>query len=148
MDRKPFEVVAECEMPVFPTAADVTRVSERIETARRGRADIVRATVNPPAIYRERRYVLQAKFITWAEDVSRAVQTTQELLAEAGLPCRTVLPSSRSLTTADVPPPSAAARSRRPSPRGRATTVRRTSKTRAGKSRPRAAKGAARRKTR
>lgn len=148
MDRKPFEIVAECEMPVFPTAADITRASERIETARRGRSDVVRVTVNPPAIYRERRYVLQAKLITWAEDVSRAVQSAQKLLAEAGLSCRTVLPSSRSLIAAEVPPPSEPARSRRLIPRGGATAARRASRTRAGKSRPRAAKGAARRKTR
>ena len=148
MDRKPFEIVAECEMPGFPTAADITRVSEHIEAARRVRSDVVRATVNPLAIYRERRYVLQAKLITWAEDVSRAVQIVQELLADAGLPRRTVLPSSRSLNEAEISPPSEPARSGRLTARGGTAAARRAPGTRPGKSHPRAAKGATRRKTR
>jgi len=148
MDRKPFEIVAECEMPRFPTTADVARVSEQIAAARRARPDVVQAAVNPPAIYREGRYVLQAKLITWAEDVSRAVQVAQGLLADAGLPCRAVLPSSRSLVDSEVPRPSEPARSARPVASGGSTAGKRAPKTRAAKAPARRAKGAARRRTR
>ncbi|MDQ7850622.1 MAG: hypothetical protein QN152_09385 [Armatimonadota bacterium] len=82
------------------------RVGEQIEQARRARSHVMRAVVNPPAVYKEKRYVLQAKLVVWAEDVSRALQAARELLAEAGLPCRTIHPSARALTTAEVPPPS------------------------------------------
>jgi hypothetical protein len=148
MDRRPFEIVAECEMLGFPTAADIARVSERIEAARRARPDIVRAAVNPPAIYRERRYFLQAKLIAWADDVSGAVQIAQGLLADAGLPYRTALPSSRSLVETEITPPSKPVRSRKPTARSGAAPAKRAPRPRRGKSHPRATKGAAKRRTR
>jgi hypothetical protein len=148
MDRKPFEIVAECEMPRFPTAADVTRVSEQIAAARRARPDIVQAAVTPPAIYRAGRYVLQARLITWAEDVSRAVQAAQGLLADAGLPCRAALPSSRSLVELEIARPSEPPRSARPVEGRGSAAGKRVPKTRAAKAPARGAKGAARRRAR
>uniref|UniRef100_A0A7C3APP3 Uncharacterized protein n=1 Tax=Thermorudis sp. TaxID=1969470 RepID=A0A7C3APP3_9BACT len=105
MGSKPFEIVAECELPGLPAGADITRISEKIEQARRARPDVARAVVNPPAVYKEKRYVLQTRLVVWAEDASRALQAAQELLADAGLVCRTILPSARALTAAEVPPP-------------------------------------------
>ncbi len=105
MDRKPFEIVAECQMAGFPTGADIGRIREQIETARRSRPEVVRAAVNPPAIYRDKWYVLPARFVVWAEDGTQAIQTVAGLLQDAGVPCRTVLPSGRGLTEAEVPPP-------------------------------------------
>lgn len=105
MGRKSFEIIAECEMGAFPTSADIVRVGEQIEMARHTRPEVVRATVNPPAIYREKRYTLQTRFVVWATDGAGATQAVEGLLKKAGVPCRIVLPSGRALTEAEVPPP-------------------------------------------
>lgn len=152
MDRKPFEIVAECELPAFPTGADITRVSEQIEAARRSRPNVVQAAVNPPAIYKQKRYVLQTRLVVWAEDTTRALQAAQDLLAETAFPCRTALPSSRALVEADVPPPAEPVVSRqptaakRPPKPGRPTAARR--RPAPGRApRKRVSKGASRRGT-
>lgn len=142
MGRKPVEIIAGCELPAFPTAADITHVQNRIEAARRSRSDVVSATVVPPAIYRDKRYVLETKLVVWAGNASRAVEMAKELLAHAGLSCRTVLPSGRALIAAEVPPPSEPEVS---GPRAAGGHGQRTGR---GTPRSRAAKGAARRKTR
>jgi hypothetical protein len=147
MARKPFEIAAECTMPGFPTGADVTRVSEQIETARRARPDVVRATVNPPAIYRDRSYVLQTKFIVWADDASRALQAAKDLLADTGLPCRAVLPSSRALLEGEAAPPPVPAPPGRSKAAGRRRTAKRGSRTSTVKARPRTVKRKARGRT-
>jgi len=105
MAQKPFEIMAECAMVGFPTGADIGRIRGLIETARRSRPAIVRAAVNPPAIYRDKQYVLPTRFVVWAKDGARAIQAVDGLLQDAGVPRRTVLPSGRALTEADVPPP-------------------------------------------
>lgn len=105
MERRPFEIVAECEMAGFPSGADVERVRERIQEAQRSWPAIVRTAVNPPAVFKDRRYVLQARFVVWAEDSSAATQAVEGLLGGAGVQCRTVLPSARALTEAETPPP-------------------------------------------
>lgn len=92
-------------MPAFPTGADIARVMDQIESARRSRPEVVRTTVNPLAIYRERRYVLPTRLVVWAEDAAGALRAAAEVLANAGLPCRTILPSSRALGDAEVPSP-------------------------------------------
>jgi hypothetical protein len=148
MDGKPFEILAECEMPAFPTGADIARVMDQIESARRSRPEVVRTTVNPPAIYRERRYVLPTRLVVWAEDAAGALRAAAEVLANAGLLCRTILPSSRAVGDAEAPPPP------EPVPPGRLTARRRAPATGrpTGKRRRRprtpAPKGAARRRTR
>jgi len=149
MDGKPFEILAECEMPAFPTGADIARVMDQIESARRSRPEVVRTTVNPPAIYRERRYVLPTRLVVWAEDAAGALRAAAEVLANAGLLCRTILPSSRAVGDAEAPPPP------EPVPPGRLTARRRapaTGRPNTGKRRRRprtpAPKGVARRRTR
>jgi hypothetical protein len=108
--RKPFEIVAECEMTGFPMAADIERIGARIEKARRARPDVVRAAVSSPAIYRDRLYVLDTRFLVWAEDGAGASRAVGELLKAAGVPCRTVVPSGRALAEAEVSPPAKAAK--------------------------------------
>lgn len=105
MDRKPFEIVAECETAGFPTGTDIERVNEQVGQARRSRPEVVQATVSPPAIFREKRYVLQARFVVWAADGVSATQVVEGLLEDAGVACRTVLPTGRALTGLAVPPP-------------------------------------------
>ncbi len=105
MERKPFEIVAECEMAGFPSGADIERVRERIDGARRSRPAIVRAAVNPPVVVRDGRYVLQARFVVWAEDGRAATRAVEGLLSGAGVQCRTALPSGRALTDVPAPPP-------------------------------------------
>jgi hypothetical protein len=107
--RKPFEIVAECEMTGFPAAADIERVGAQIEKARRSRPDVVRAAVSSPAVYRDRQYVLDTRFVVWADDGAGAARAVGELLKAAGVPCRTVVPSGRALTEADVSTPAKAA---------------------------------------
>jgi len=84
MDGKPFEILAECEMPAFPTGADIARVMDQIESARRSRPEVVRTTVNPPAIYRERRYVLPTRLVVWAEDAAGALRGQRRVVAQDG----------------------------------------------------------------
>jgi hypothetical protein len=107
MDRKPFEIIAECDIAAFPTTAEISRLGEQIETARRAWAEIVRATVKPPATYREKHYRLPTGFVVWAEDGAGAMQAVESLLKQAGVLCRIVLPSGRTLVEAEVPLPTA-----------------------------------------
>ncbi len=137
MDRRPFEIVADCTMAGLPTGADIGRIREQIETARRSRPEVVRAAVNPPAIYRGTQYVLQTRFVVWAEDNALAIHAVEGLMQDAGVPCRSVLPSGRALSEADVPPlpqagkPGRTASTRRtpgPKPRPQTSKIRRTPK--------------------
>lgn len=102
--RRPYEIMADCELSGFPTTADVARIGEALERARRAHAEVVRATVVPPAAFRDGRYVLQARFHVWAEDVSAATRAVERVVAEAGLSSRAVLPTGRALSEADLPP--------------------------------------------
>jgi|GEM_PF-3819168 len=139
MTRRPFEIIAECEMRGFPAGTDIARLAERLEQARRTTPDIVRATVNPPAVYRKNSYILEARLVVWADDASRAVETAKGLVASSGVPCRSVLPSARVLTPTEVPLPSGAGGTRRVSAGDRAPATKRASRTRRGRPRPRAA---------
>jgi hypothetical protein len=104
VERKPFEIVAECGMVGFPVASDIERISAEIEKARRGIPGIVRAAVVPPAIYREKQYVLQARFLVWANDGADASRAVEGLLDAAAIPCQAVAPTGRALGPRDVPP--------------------------------------------
>jgi len=104
MTRKPFEIVAECVMAGLPTGADIGRIREQIETARRSKPEVVRAAVNPPAIHRDTQYVLQTRFVVWAEENARAVQVVEALMKDAGVSYQSVFPSGRALAEAEVPP--------------------------------------------
>lgn len=105
MARRPIEIVAECEMTGFPGAADIERLTARIEQFRRSRPEVVRAAVSSPAVYRDRHYALDTRFLVWAEDGAGAVGVVEDLLKAAGIPCRTVVPSGRAITEAEAPPP-------------------------------------------
>ena len=117
MTRKPFEIVAECLMAGLPTGADIGRIREQIETARRSKPEVVRAAVNPPAIHRDIQYVLQTRFVVWAEDNARAVQVVEGLMLDAGVSYQSVLPSGRAMAEADVPPPPKTGKTKRTAPR-------------------------------
>ena len=117
MTRKPFEIVAECVMAGLPTGADIGRIREQIETARRSKPEVVRAAVNPPAIHRDIQYVLQTRFVVWAEDNARAVQVVEGLMLDAGVSYLSVLPSGRAMAEADVPPPPKTGKTKRTAPR-------------------------------
>jgi hypothetical protein len=117
--RKPFEIVAECEMAGFPSGVDIERLTARLDQARSGQPDVVRATVTPPAVYRDGRYVLDARFLVWAEDANGATNAVEEVLRTAEVTCRFVTPSGRAVAESEVPRPraakAAAAKSARPS---------------------------------
>ena len=117
MTRKPFEIIAECVMAGLPTGADIGRIREQIETARRSKPEVVRAAVNPPAIHRDIQYVLQTRFVVWAEDNARAVQVVEGLMLDAGVSYQSVLPSGRAMAEADVPPPPKTGKTKRTAPR-------------------------------
>jgi hypothetical protein len=86
-----------------------------LDQARGAKPEVVRAMIAPPAIYRDGRYVLDARFLVWADDPSGATGLVEEVLAGAGVACRLVVPSGRSLSDAEVPRPRAA----RPAPAGK-----------------------------
>jgi hypothetical protein len=102
--RRPYEIMADCELAGFPTSGDVGRVGESLERARRAHTQVVRATVVPPAAFRDGRYILQTRFLVWAEDASAATRAVERVLAEAGLSSRVVLPTGRALSETDLPP--------------------------------------------
>jgi hypothetical protein len=105
VDRRPFEIVVGCEMAGFPTGMDIERVNERITNARRSRPNVVQGAASPPAIYRDSRYILEARFIVWAENAEGAARSVEDLLRDAGVECRMVVPSGRALTGLAVSPP-------------------------------------------
>jgi len=105
--QKPFEVIAECVMESLPASADVVNLSERIEAERRKHPGIVRATVQTPAIFRDRKYVLETRCLVWADDGASAERMVQTLVAACGVACRGVYQSGRALAEADVPRPAA-----------------------------------------
>ena len=104
MDRRPFEIIAECELAGFPTSEDVDRITGLIAAARKSQPEIVRAAVTPPAVFRGRHYVLESRLIVWAEDSAGALKVAKALMKEAGVRCRAVLPSGRAMAQAEVPP--------------------------------------------
>jgi hypothetical protein len=121
VERRPFEIIAECAMDGFPTTADIDRISGAVEGARRSLPDVVRAAVSPPAVFRDGRYVLESRFIVWADSGASATQTVRGLLETAGVATRSILPSGRALSASDVPAPSRRAKS---AAAGRRTTLR------------------------
>src|SRR2546425_13275435 len=134
MTRKPFEIVAECVMAGLPTGADIGRIREQIETARRSKLEVVRAAVNPPAIHRDTHYVIQTRFVVWAEDNARAVQVVEAVMKDAGVSYQSVFPSGRALAEADVPAPPKTTKPRRaastrPTPSKRRPRTKKTRRT-------------------
>ena len=129
MSEKAFEVVAECAMAGFPTGADVSRLMERIERARRRNAAIARASVQSPAVYKDRAYTLITRFLVWAGDGPQAMDAVGSLLQGSAIHCRGMHLSGRALVDADLrssaaDAPAAGARAarsnRRPAARKRA----------------------------
>jgi hypothetical protein len=109
-------------MAGFPSGVEIERVGQVIDQARSAKPEVVRATIAPPAIYRDGRYVLDARFIVWADDPAGATGLVEDLLAGAGIACRLVVPSGRSLGDTEVPRPRAA---RSGKARAKAKTARR-----------------------
>ena len=107
MARRPYEVVAECELAGLPADGETARLRDQIETARRHHPSVVRATLHPPAICRHGRYLLQARFAVWADDTAAATSAVDELLRRAGIRAQ-AYPSGRALSEMDVPPEPAA----------------------------------------
>lgn len=103
--ERPFEIVAECVMSGLPDSADIARFGARLEQLHRQEPAVVRATIHPPARFRDRGYVLEARFLVWGEDGDAATGTIERLLQQAEIPCRGVHLSGRAITEADVPPP-------------------------------------------
>lgn len=117
MNQKPFEVAGECAMPGLPSGGDIERVGERLEQARRRSPQVVRMAVQGPAAFKDRAYVLEGRFVVWADDGERAVTAIGSLLDGAKIPYRSLHLSGRALTDADAPrPKGAAARGAPPSP--------------------------------
>lgn len=127
MGLKPFEVTAECAMAGLPTGTDIARVSEKLEKARRRASGIVRATVQAPAVFRDRTYVLDSRFVVWADDGDGAVKAVGNLLQGASITHRNMHLSGRALAEADVPRPGGAARAPREAVPARARSSSRSS---------------------
>jgi hypothetical protein len=109
VDRRPFEIAAQCRMVGFPMGADISRLSEQIDKARAARPEVVRVAVVPPAVYRDGQYALQARFVVWARDGAGAVGAVEDLLGDAAVPYASVMPSGRALGSHEAPRPQARA---------------------------------------
>lgn len=109
MGQKLFEVAGECAMLGLPTGRDIARVGERLEQARRRAPQVVRTAVQGPAAFKDRAYVLEGRFVVWADDGERAVTAIGTLLDGAKISYRSLHLSGRALTDADAPRPKAAA---------------------------------------
>lgn len=106
MSERLFEVAGECAMSGLPTGGDIERVGERLEQARRGAPQVVRTALQGPAAFKDRSYVLEGRFVVWADDGERAVVVVGNLLDGAKIPYRSLRLSGRALTDADAPRPS------------------------------------------
>ena len=114
MELRPFELVAACELASLPTSRDIAELTARLERARAGVPAVVSATPQPPAIYRNLAYVLESRFVAWANTAEDAAGMVKGLMDSAGVLCRSVYLSGRALAPTDVPRPEAPA----PQPRG------------------------------
>src|SRR3989475_5797346 len=123
-------------MAGLPTGADMGRMREQIEPARRSKPEVVRAAVNPPAIHRDTQYVLQTRFVVWAEENARAVQVVEALMKDAGVSYQSVFPSGRALAEADVPAPPKTTKPRRAASTRHTPATKRRSRTRKSRRNP------------
>lgn len=148
MGQKPFEVAVGCAMPGLPTGGDIERIGERLDQARRRAPEVVRTAVSGPAAFKDRAYVLESRFVVWADDGERAVTTVGTLLDGAKIAYSGLRLSGRALTDADAPRPSAGAAGHPPASGTRVGTPRPSGAKAAGKVRApkRASTGAARAK--
>ncbi|MCL6552255.1 MAG: hypothetical protein K6W08_03915 [Firmicutes bacterium] len=119
MTDRPFEVVAEIALQGLPTSGDIARIGDQVERARQGAPAVVRATLTPPARFRDGNYCLETRCAVWAADGAAAVAAVEELLRQAGLTARSVHLSGRALTPAEVPPPPAQGAGAKPTARAR-----------------------------
>ncbi|MGQ0551373.1 MAG: hypothetical protein ACT4PY_17070 [Armatimonadota bacterium] len=135
MGQKLFEVAGECPMPGLPTGGDIARVGERLEQARRRAPQVVRTAVQGPAAFKDRVYVLEGRFVVWADDGERAVTAIGTLLDGAKISYRSLHLSGRALTDADAPRPKAAASPPKSAPSRKPAAARGTAAAR-GKKKP------------
>ena len=123
MAAKPFEVIAKCAMVGLPAPSDIVAIGARLEKARRQAHGVVRAAPQPPAVFRDGGYLVEARIVTWADDGEGALRAAERLFEAANVLCRELYLSGRALSEADAPRPTAARTSgpaRRPAPASRA----------------------------
>jgi hypothetical protein len=121
---KPYEVIAKCTMVGLPAASDIVAVGERLEKARRHAHGVVRAVAQPPAVFRDGGYVVEARIVTWADDGDAALRAAEGLFEAAKVVCADLYLSGRTLSEADAPRPVAARTSapRKPAPAAKPKT--------------------------
>lgn len=105
MAAKPYEVIAKCTMVGLPAASDIVAVGERLEKARRHAHGVVRAVAQPPAVFRDGGYVVEARIVTWADDGEAALRAAEGLFEAAKVLCAELYLSGRALSEADAPRP-------------------------------------------
>lgn len=140
---KPYEVIAKCTMVGLPAASDIAAVGDRLEKARRQVQGVVRAMPQPPAVYRDGGYVVEARVVTWADDAEGAVRSARRLFEAAQVALTDLYPSGRVLSETDTPRPAApgaAAASKASKPRKPAPAATRKTPAKAPKAKSRAAK--------
>jgi len=128
MSEKLFEVAGECAMSGLPTGVEIERVGVQLEQARRRTPAVVRTVVQGPAAFKDRAYVLESRFVVWADDGDRAVTAVGSLLEGAKIPYRGLHLSGRALTDADAPRPRDARAGRASPPKAKSAAKRRAPK--------------------
>lgn len=114
---KPYEVIAKCTMVGLPAASDIVAVGERLEKARRHAHGVVRAVPQPPAVFRDGGYVVEARIVTWADDGEAALRAAEGLFEAAKVLCAELYLSGRTLSEADAPRPVATRKPARVTPK-------------------------------
>ena len=136
MAAKPYEVIAQCTIVGLPSASDIVAVGERLEKARRQADGVVRAVPQPPAVFRDGGYVVEARIVAWADNGEAALRAAERLFETAHVLCAELYLSGRALSEADAPRPTAARKAappakpkppaKRQAAKGRRTTKRRS----------------------
>lgn len=107
MAQKPYEVIAKCVMVGLPGSSDIALLGERLSKSRSHAPGMVLAAPRPPAVFRDGGYVLETRFVAWADDGTGALLTAERVLQAAKVVCSELYLSGRALSEADAPRPAA-----------------------------------------
>lgn len=105
MAQRPYEIIAKCVMVGLPGSSDIASLGERLSKSRSHAPGMVVAAPRPPAVFQDGGYVLETRFVAWADDGAGALLTAERVLQAAKVVCSDLYLSGRALSEADAPRP-------------------------------------------
>ncbi len=105
MAQRPYEIIAKCVMVGLPGSSDIASLGERLSKSRSHAPGMVVAAPRPPAVFQDGGYVLETRFVAWADDGTGALLTAERVLQAAKIVCSDLYLSGRALSEADAPRP-------------------------------------------